>query len=143
MSILSASRFATILDEPIALPQTQLMRGSALLIGSYKLLLGQKASLKWLGLSMLSLPDSPVKLTDAFGLLYAGVYAGGFDQVLDISGVPACIVSTNDNEPRYLNPWAQRVFYGPDILEVVISNNMSNVDVNVSAVGCMRLYLQG
>ena len=138
------NRLDTIRDVPLALPQAQLRRGDSIVVSSFKLALGQKLSLGWLGLQLLKLsPGTPQRVNSSLGIIYAGIYAGGFDTLRRPSGTPLQLLSISSPTMKILNPYTHREFSGPDIIEVLVVNNTTNIDVEVMLVGASKFYLAG
>jgi len=144
MTAITTSRLDTIRGMPIALPQTQLRRADSIVISSYKLDLGQRLIIHWLSLKMLKvISGSPIKINSSLGLVYVGVFAGGFDPLRVPSGVPLHVISLGGPGSKVLNPHIVREFSGPDIIEVVAVNNMTNIDLEITITGSAKYYITG
>jgi hypothetical protein len=137
------SRLEAIIDLPISLPQTELRVQDSIVVAFFKVGVGQRLDMGWLCLKLLNVlipeGEDPVKVNTSLGLVYAGLYAGGFDPVRRPSGTPMHVISLSGPVSRILNPVRARSFDGPDIISVVVVNNTTNVLVDVTLVGSAKL----
>lgn len=135
-----------IVAVPMAQPQVRLRQADSLVISTLSLVLGQRAKLSWLSLQLLQLYNvdpaiTPTKIDTGFGLVYTGVYSGS---IIDRpAGRPTNLISLETPSIANLGSRMANEFYGPQIVSVVVANNLSNIDVGISLVGCWQVFLVG
>lgn len=126
------------LSMPVSLPQTELRRGKSIHIASFVLEEGQFLQLKSLNLHLLKILTPgvvPVYASKVLGVVSVGIY----DSPMLCSG--GCLVRGYEVGVSQFNPWQTRRFYNPGTYTVVVSNNTTNVDVDVCVNGSLKLYL--
>jgi|SRR4051812_6497771 hypothetical protein len=139
------TRLDGILDVSASIPQVELRRGSSIVLAQINLTEGQRLRLRWLSIRLLRLLNNPtpVKICTGLGLVYAGIYGSGFDGLSRPSGSPIVGVALNTPSYRALNPYHFRDFTSPDSYEVLLVNNTENVDLDVTASGVLRYFIDG
>jgi hypothetical protein len=129
-------------DIPISLPQTEVRAGDSLVVCSVKLLLGQELRLGYVAAQLVKIsPGTATKINTSLGLVYVGIFAGGFDTLRTQSGTPVNYLSFSGPRVSVLSPYNQRNFLGPDVVEVVVVNNTSNLSMDLSVIGAARLFI--
>ena len=138
MSYITPSLFARVVSLPISLPQTELRRGKSIHISSDVLADDQILALKSLNLHVLKILTPgvvPVYASKVMGVVSVGIY----DSPMLCSG--GCLVRGYQVGVTQFNPWQTRLIYNPGTYTIVVSNNTTNVDVDVCVTGSIKLYL--
>ena len=137
------TRNAKVIDLPFGCPQTELRRGDSLVIAVFKLATAQKLTFKVLQLTLVRVltAGSPSPVATELGLIYVGLYGGGFG-VDRPAGMPMAYLSLNGPGTSVMNPGAPVVAAAKDTYELVAVNNTSNMDYDISVVGSAGLVLE-
>ena len=138
MSYITPSLFARVVSLPISLPQTELRRGKSIHISSVVLADDQILALKSLNLHLLKILTPgvvPVYASKVMGVVSVGIYDS---PMLCSCG---CLVRGYQVGVTQFNPWQTRLIYKPGTYKIVVSNNTTNVDVDVCVTGSIKLYL--
>lgn len=143
---ITESRLATIMELGIALAETDLRRDDSVVVGVFKLDLGQTLRVGWLALQLLKInlaQATPTKVNSSLGFVYLGIYAGGFEPLRRPSGTPINFVNLSGPNTKLMNPYPMRAFSGPDVIHVLVVNNTLDTDVEVMVSGSLKLYTSG
>lgn len=130
------SRFASVLNTPICLPQTELRRGRYIQAGVIRLALGQILRVRLLTLHLINVITpgvTPDIFSTPLGLASAGIYMS------PMACSSVCLLSVNGPGATALNPFAYREFACPGDYRFLVSNNTSNVDVTVALTGVAKI----
>lgn len=131
------SRYPTIYDLPIQLPQTELRRGRIIVAGQVRLYLGQVLRVRVFTLHLIGIisPDVvPNIFNTPLGLVSAGIYLGPMicsSPVLAKADAPGVIS---------MNNFQYREFATPGTYTFYVSNNTSNTDMTVALTGVAKVY---
>jgi len=104
----------------------------------FDLKLGQIFELRALNLHVLKVLTpgvTPEYVNRSLGLASLGVYEGPM-----LTGALALVKGSQVGVTQF-NPWMVRRFVSPGTYTVLISNNTRNVDLSVSAMGALKLYI--
>jgi len=104
----------------------------------FVLKLGQVFELRALNLHILKILTpgiTPDYINRSLGLASLGVYEGPM-----LTSALAIVKGTQVGVVQF-NPWMVRRFVSPGTYTVLISNNTRNVDISVSALGTLKLYI--
>ena len=137
MPLVTTLLFNSIKSIAIGLPQTELRRGSALVISTVDLELGQKAEILSLTLhlaSILSPGVIPYLLNSSSGLV-----SSSFTQSSAFN-LANRLVSIQTPGVASMKSFPSRIFHGPGTYSLIVSNNSVNVDVSVCVTGAIKLY---
>lgn len=137
------TRLKSIIDLHAALPQADLRRGDSIIISSTKLALGESLEIGWLSLQIIKInltEDTPTRIINSLGFVYAGLFMGGFDPLRRPSGMPTNFISLNGPNVKLMSPYTRRSFAGPDIVTLIVINNTVDTDVEIMLAGSMKLY---
>lgn len=145
---LTPDRFASIANFPIALPQTELRRGSAIQISVFKLEPFQQAVVRLLALNVIKVLNPgilPDNINSTFGIASVGVYGpivtwGGHMVCSPIVRVTAGGIGTSA-----LNPYTEHVIAAPGEYVVQVFNNTGRtfpfaLDLAVQVTGVIKFY---
>ena len=138
MAYVTPNIFGRILTIPVSLAQTELRRGKDIQIMQFDLKLGQIFELRALNLHVLKVLTpgvTPEYVNRSLGLASLGVYEGPM-----LTGALALVKGSQVGVTQF-NPWMVRRFVSPGTYTVLISNNTRNVDLSVSAMGALKLYI--
>lgn len=143
MGYVTQSRHASVLDIPFCLPQSELRRGSSLLIGFVDLKEGQRLQFRQLAINVVKILTSGVAqdtINTEHGLATLGVYHSTMlcSPVIEVAGKNTGLTS--------LNPFISRDIVNPGRYSVVVYNNTGRtastaVDLSVSVTGVAKLYI--
>jgi len=137
------TRLKSIINLHAALPQADLRRGDSIIISSTKLALGESLQIGWLGLQIIKInlsEQTPTRIINSLGFVFAGFYMGSFDPLRRPSGLPTNFVSLSGPNVKLMSPFTKRSFAGPDIVTLIVVNNTIDTDVEVMLCGSMKLY---
>jgi len=137
MAYVIPQRFDRVLDFPAALPQTELRRGNTIKVSTIVLKAGQRLEVRCLTLQLASIITpaiTPAFLTDATGLVVAGVYNS------PCSASSATLISLGVPGVVSLNPNQSRGFESPGTYDVLVTNNTINADLSVVLTGVLKVY---
>lgn len=138
MAYVTETIFGKILAIPVSLAQTELRRDKDIQIMQFELALGQVLELRALNLHLIKVLTPgvvPDYANRSLGLASLGVYNGPM-----LTGALALVKGSQVGVTQF-NPWAVRRLVSPGTYTVLVSNNTRNVDVSVSVLGALKLYL--
>ncbi len=104
----------------------------------FSLKLGQVLELRALNLHLIKVLTPgvvPIYINRSLGLASVGVYEGPM-----LTGAMALVKGSQIGVTQF-NPWSRRRLVSPGTYTVLVSNNTDNVDVAVSVLGALKLYL--
>lgn len=130
------SRYQTIYDMPIQLPQMELRRGRFIVLGAVQLVLGQVMRVRCFNLHLISIitPNvTPNIFSTPLGLVSAGIFTS---PMLCSGGILMRCVAPG---VVGFNPFAYRDFATPGNYYFGVSNNTSNVDLTVALTGVAKI----
>lgn len=144
MGLVLQSRLDRIFDVALSLPQSELLRGTSIMVASFDLAPGQRARVRWFGYQLVRVLNSAVvvKLSTALGLTYAGLYEGAAGLLVP-AGTPLVAASLESPSFRALNPYCFRDIGSPGTYRVFVVNNTSTHDLDVALTGTLRVYTDG
>lgn len=89
------------------------------------------------------LTGGPPKLINTgFGTIYVGIYAEKFSGINRPTGTPIFSLTLDSPGLVSLPLRSRRIFHGPDVVSVAITNNTSNLDkVEAVVSGCLKSYV--
>jgi hypothetical protein len=140
------TRLKRIINQPIALAQTELRRGSSLTIATISLGIGQYIEIRSLNLQIIkALTSGTLPVFDynsdtnksgytAYGSCSVGLYLN------KDTGCSLACVSAYNNDVYTLNPYRKYMFSGISTYNVVVRNNTVNMDFSVVVTGCIKIY---
>lgn len=137
-----SSRYASIADVPICLPETTVRRGGVVQIASFKLSLGQRAVIRLLDLSIVRILTPgvvPDIINSSYGWCYAGVYAG-YMVASPFVAVASSHVGTTSHPSC-----CEKIIASPGLYTVKVVNNTgktadSAIDMSVCVTGVIKIY---
>jgi hypothetical protein len=133
---ITSSRFNSVLNAPISLPQTELRRGRYIIAGQVKVTLGQVLRVRGFVLHLLALltPDAqPDIFNTALGLISASINPSQM-----ICSGPLRIGATSPGAVSF-NSFSYKDFAAPGVYYWIVSNNTTNVDVTVALSGVAQI----
>ena len=145
---MTPERYAAIANLPIALPETELRRGSYVQVAAFKLLPGQRASVRVFALTLTRILTPgiiPDIVNSSYGIASAGIYG----PIRDYSGIMLCSpfisVSTPGVGTSSLNPYTDHPITTPGLYVVAVFNNTGRasqyaIDVAVCVTGVVKFY---
>lgn len=140
--MINALQFSNVLDLPVSMPQTRIPKGDSIIVAAYKLAIGQKIQPVWLSLHLLKTEGTPTKLVSSLGIAYCGIYANGAEYFRTPTGsLPLIYVSSDSVSSKMINPYSKIEIFGPDTVNVIVANNTSDTDLDISVIGCLRLHI--
>jgi hypothetical protein len=139
---ITSERYASILDLPICLPETELRRGTVVQIASFKLTAGQVAAVRFLNLNVLHVLTPgvvPDAINSAYGWCYAGVFAG------HMVASPFIVVASSQVGSTSLNSAEENLVASPGLYTVLVANNTGKlydfaIDLLVCVTGVIKIY---
>ena len=137
---ITPSRFGSLLDAPILLPQTELRRGRYIVAGQIKLTLGQVLRIKCFTLHFVNIltPDeAPDIFNTAMGVVSASVTTTPM-----VCSSPLRVTATSPSVVAASN-FAYKDFATPAVYYFIVSNNTSNVDISVALTGVAKILNYG
>lgn len=140
---LTQEKYAQVIDLPIAVPATELRRGDSIICASVDLKLGQRIRYRWAQLQLITILNAgtPDKIISNLGMVYLGFYSAGFTQLNKPTGIPINALSADLVGVNASNPYIFFDFSSPDTYSVLLVNNTTNLDFEVTANGAMRLSM--
>jgi hypothetical protein len=138
---LSNGSLDQVVAVPLNLPQTYIPRLGQLVVGTFVLPEGRMAEVSWLSVHWVGLNQLvvPAKVSAGLGAVFAGVYHG-IESVNRHTGHPLVYVPRELPGYEDSNPYGFRRFYEPGQYTILAVNNMSNVDIQVSASFSAKIY---
>lgn len=133
---ITTTRYNSIFDAPIQLPETELRRGRYIIAGQIQLTLGQTMRVRCFSLHLVTIitaSATPNIFSSALGVVSAGIY---LSPMMCSSPV---LLSANAPSVVSLNSFAYWDFATPGLYSFIVSNNTSNVDVSVSLTGVAKM----
>jgi hypothetical protein len=128
------------------LPQTDVRSDDSIVVSSTKLNLGETLRIGWLSLQLLKIDlttVTPVRINNSLGFAYLGIFAGGFEPLRRPSGLPITFINLSGPNVKVMNPYIDRTFSGPDVIEIVAVNNTADTDIEIMVSGSLKLYTHG
>lgn len=140
---ITESQFDNIKRVPIGSAQTELLANDSICLQVVKLDVRQVLTVGYTGVQLIKVtPGTPDLINTSLGLIYFGIFAGGFDTLRTPSGTPINWVSFNGPSYQLMSPYAIRNFAGPDIIHFVMVNNTTNLDVEYCVTGTCFVSLR-
>lgn len=137
------SQFDNIKSVPLGIAQTRLLAESSMCLQVVKLDVRQVLTIGYAGVQLIKVtPGQPELINTSLGIIYFGIYAGGFDTLRTPSGTPINWVSFNGPSFQLMSPYAIRNFAGPDVIHFVVANNTTNLDVEFCVTGTAQVTLR-
>lgn len=133
----TTSRFQTIYDLPIQLPQMELRRGRYIILGAVQIVLGQTLRVRCFNLHLVNV-ITPNVVPNIFSTPLGLVSAGIFTSPMLCSG--AVLMRCVAPGVVGFNSFAYRDFSTPGTYYFGVSNNTSNVDLTVALTGVAKIF---
>lgn len=86
--------------------------------------------------------STPKKISDVFGLVYAGFFTGGYAGVNVPTGVPMLLQSLDSPGIDAITPGPEQIVYGPVTISAVIVNNTTNFELEASILGVGHYHVK-
>lgn len=83
-----------------------------------------------------------VKRVPGMGVVFCGVYASSFNSVLQPSGVPVNYLWIDHIGTISSNPFNYFDFPCPDTYSLVMANNTTNLDLEVTLNGAFKMIME-
>ena len=130
---------ADALTQPFCLPQSLVLKDTALVVSSFMLEEGWKAEVALLSMHFVSFSEIglPIKKSSGVGIVFTGVYAG-IQTLNEHTGRPIVYVGTELPGYTDSNPFAHRFIYAPGVYTVLVVNNCTNLDAQVAVSGLIK-----
>lgn len=132
----TTARFPRIFDVPVNFSQTELRRGKNITVCEFVLSANQRIELRSLTVNVVAVLTpgaNPLYLNTAMELASVGLYRGRM-----ICG-PIAYAAYREAACT-TNPFTRCVIASPGLYRIIVSNNLSNVDMAVAATGSFKFY---
>lgn len=137
MTYVAEKRFHSIVQVPLALPETALSRGQILQVAAIQIRTGDILRIAWLNLHLINILTPqviPSIYSQKYGLVNACVSTS-----LATTG-QGCNIGLNSPGTVALNPYYTVEYRSPGIYYVLVANNTSNIDASVVMTGMARVF---
>lgn len=134
---ITATRYARIVDLPVALPQTEVRRGKQIILGRVTLALGQLLRIRSLVLHVIrNLTPGPLpsSMNTTLGIASVGIYLGPM-----LTSSPALVRGPTTGSFA-LNSFGLHDIVTPGNYTVIVANHTDNFDLSVIVTGSLKLY---
>jgi len=141
---ISDDGLARILSVPVACPQTELRKGSSIVLTSFTLNEGEFFRVRFISLyvpRLVATHGAYAKKTDRYGPVFLGLYSGQINNANAPLGAPIFAVSADGVGVFASSPYVLRNFSSADLYTFMVVNNTTNYDYDAVVTGTLRLFL--
>ena len=128
---------------PLACPQTELRKGSSILLASFYVDTGESFRIRWVTLyvpRLVATHGAFEKIADRYGPVYVGLYSGL--ETIQPTGTPIFSVSADGVQHVTSSPYLVRNFSAKGIYSLLAVNNTRYYDYDVVVTGAARYFLE-